>query len=129
MEARPAPPGPHFPVPGVHRGDVELQPLLRQLNGAVQLPLVLVDELGAPRQHLGGAPRIVAEPADETRRAFIGVRPCDLAAIGVQAKVFETGPYTDVLFEAVRDFLKETINFLNPFEMNACKNFRFFFLL
>ena len=64
--------------------------------------------LHPPRQKVwraeivAGAARIMAEETDETKRAFIGVRACDLAAIAVQDKVFEAGPYKDPHYAARR---------------------------
>jgi ferredoxin len=50
----------------------------------------------------GEATEIIAEPLDETKRAFIGVRSCDLAAISVQDKVLIEGPYADPHYAARR---------------------------
>lgn len=64
--------------------------------------------LHPPRQKLWsmeteeGVPRIVAEPADLTRHALIGLRACDLAAIAVQDRVFLDGPYRDPHYAARR---------------------------
>jgi len=44
-----------------------------------------------------------AEPPP--RRAFIGVRPCELAAIAIQDKVFTAGPYADPLYRRQRENL------------------------
>lgn len=43
-----------------------------------------------------------AEPADESKMAFIGVRACELAAIAVQDKVFSGGPFQDAIYGARR---------------------------
>lgn len=53
-------------------------------------------------EKVDGVPVITPQPIDETLRAFIGVRACDLAAIAIQDKVFETGPYTDPQYQARR---------------------------
>jgi sulfhydrogenase subunit beta (sulfur reductase) len=37
------------------------------------------------------------------KRAFIGVRPCELSAIRIQDKVFTGGPYVDAAYKAARD--------------------------
>ena len=64
--------------------------------------------LHPPRQTLwstetvGGVPKITPAPRDDTPRAFLGVRPCDLAAIRVQDRVFEDVPYKDTHYEARR---------------------------
>ncbi|MEJ2029179.1 MAG: 4Fe-4S dicluster domain-containing protein [Maritimibacter sp.] len=50
-----------------------------------------------------GTTEIIPEPHDETLRAFIGVRACDLAAIAIQDKVFLDGPYKDPHYQARRD--------------------------
>jgi ferredoxin len=47
------------------------------------------------RRDGGGAPAIEEEPLDETPLAFVGVRPCELAAIAVQDRVFLGGRYVD----------------------------------
>jgi ferredoxin len=79
--------------------------------GATLGPASWKGVLHPPRQRLwatdeeGGAPRIVPEPLDETKRAFIGVRACDLAAIKVQDKVFLEGPYRDPHYAARRENL------------------------
>lgn len=41
--------------------------------------------------------------ADETKYAFLGVRACELAAIGIQDKVFTGGPYVDPVYAARRN--------------------------
>lgn len=53
----------------------------------------------------GEATRIVPEPLDTTRRAFIGARACDLAAIAVQDRVLTEGPYRDPHYAARRENL------------------------
>ena len=42
-----------------------------------------------------GRPAVKEEPLDETRLAFLGVRPCELHAIGIQDRVFAGGRYVD----------------------------------
>lgn len=42
------------------------------------------------------------EPAPKEKYAFLGVRPCELAAIGIQDTVFLKGPFTDPIYEARR---------------------------
>ncbi len=64
--------------------------------------------LHPPRQTLWrtevteGETKIIATPPDDTLRAFIGVRACDLAAIAIQDKVFQDGPYKDPHYAARR---------------------------
>lgn len=41
-------------------------------------------------------------PIPEQRHAFIGVRPCELAAIGIQDRVFTGGPYVDERYASLR---------------------------
>jgi ferredoxin len=50
----------------------------------------------------GDSTQIHAEPLDTTKRAFIGARACDLAAIAVQDKVLTEGPYKDPHYAARR---------------------------
>jgi ferredoxin len=45
---------------------------------------------------------IEAEPTEPTKYAFLGVRPCELAAIGIQDKVFDNGEYADSGYNARR---------------------------
>ena len=45
---------------------------------------------------------IVAEPLDDSPRAFLGVKPCELAAIEIQDKVFTGGRYKDPHYAARR---------------------------
>jgi formate hydrogenlyase subunit 6/NADH:ubiquinone oxidoreductase subunit I len=48
--------------------------------------------------------RILNGPPGPTRRsAFLGVRACDLAAIGIQDRVLLGGPYRDPIYQARRD--------------------------
>jgi sulfhydrogenase subunit beta (sulfur reductase) len=48
-----------------------------------------------------GGMAVTAEPADE-RWAFLGVRPCELAAIGIQDRVFTGGAHVDARYAARR---------------------------
>ncbi|WP_229738317.1 4Fe-4S dicluster domain-containing protein [Sinisalibacter lacisalsi] len=50
----------------------------------------------------GEETKIIPEPLDTTRRAFIGARACDLAAIAAQDKVLTEGPYRDPQYAARR---------------------------
>lgn len=50
----------------------------------------------------GDDTKIVAEPLDTTKRAFIGARACDLAAIAAQDRVLTEGPYKDPHYAARR---------------------------
>jgi sulfhydrogenase subunit beta (sulfur reductase) len=50
----------------------------------------------------GEETKIIREPLDETRRAFIGARACDLAAIAAQDRVLIEGPYRDPHYAARR---------------------------
>ncbi len=45
---------------------------------------------------------VVEEPHDDTRYALLGVRPCDLAAISIQDRVFLEGGYADPDYAARR---------------------------
>jgi ferredoxin len=45
---------------------------------------------------------IEAEPTEPVKYAFLGVRPCELAAIGIQDKVFDNGEYADSGYNARR---------------------------
>ena len=45
---------------------------------------------------------VAAEPANLARYAFLGVRPCELAALAVQDRVFVDGAYPDAHYTAVR---------------------------
>jgi ferredoxin len=44
-------------------------------------------------------------PADATKRALLGVRACELAALAVQDQVFLHGPYQDPIYRARRESL------------------------
>jgi ferredoxin len=52
-----------------------------------------------------GSPKITAPAPDATPRAFLGVRPCDLAAIAIQDKVFLDGPFRDPRYASRRENL------------------------
>lgn len=47
--------------------------------------------------------RLQPEAHPAVRYAFIGVRPCELAALAVQDRVFVGGPYQDPLYKARRE--------------------------
>jgi ferredoxin len=51
----------------------------------------------------GGVFQVAEEKPETQKTAFIGVRSCDLHAIGVQDKVFLTGRYVDPLYQARRE--------------------------
>jgi len=53
----------------------------------------------------GAQTQIIPEPFDTTKRAFIGARACDLAAIAAQDKVLTQGPYKDPQYAARRENL------------------------
>lgn len=61
-----------------------------------------------PRRRLWSASRtgdgfeVEIEPADPPRYAFLGVRPCELAALVVQDRVFVEGAYPDPHYSAAR---------------------------
>jgi len=50
----------------------------------------------------GGDPVVEEEPLDETPLAFVGVRACELHAIGIQDRVFTGGAFVDRDYEARR---------------------------
>ena len=50
-----------------------------------------------------GVFRILPTPGERRRFAFIGVRACDLAAIGIQDRVMLGGPYADPIYQRRRD--------------------------
>jgi sulfhydrogenase subunit beta (sulfur reductase) len=65
--------------------------------------------LSPPRRRLWSATRgpdgrvaFVEEPSPSVRYAFLGVRACELAAIGVQDRVFAAGPAPDPAYVAAR---------------------------
>lgn len=51
----------------------------------------------------GGTFRIVPEPVQRPKRAFLGVRSCELHAIAIQDKVFVGGPYVEPSYQARRE--------------------------
>ena len=66
-------------------------------------------ELFPPSQRLWTARRdgdvtwdVVPEPHEPPRLALVGVRPCELAAIAVQDRVFLQGPYPDEIYRVRR---------------------------
>jgi len=65
--------------------------------------------LHPPRAPLWSADRapdgtvVVREPVDRHRYALLGVRPCDLAAIGVLDRVLTAGRHTDPVYAGRRD--------------------------
>lgn len=50
-----------------------------------------------------GTFKITPDSRDEPQYAFLGVRPCDLAAIGIQDSVFMTGDFADPGYRARRE--------------------------
>jgi len=50
-----------------------------------------------------GVFRILPAPDERRRFAFVGVRACDLAAIGIQDRVMLEGPYRDAIYQARRE--------------------------
>jgi len=61
-----------------------------------------VISLWAARKGEDGSVAIKSEAGDCPKFAFLGVRACELSAIGVQDKVFCDGPYADVTYLARR---------------------------
>lgn len=53
-------------------------------------------------ERVGDTVRFERDEADTTRRAFVGVRGCELAAIAVQDRVFTGGTYRDSDYESRR---------------------------
>jgi len=51
----------------------------------------------------GNSFQIEAEQNESTKMAFFGVRSCELHALGIQDKVFISGPYIDPLYKARRE--------------------------
>jgi sulfhydrogenase subunit beta (sulfur reductase) len=47
--------------------------------------------------------KVIEEPEEAHRYAFIGVRSCELHAIAIQDRVFLQGPYTDTTYRARRE--------------------------
>lgn len=50
----------------------------------------------------GGGVTFTPEPGDQTRRAFVGVRACEIAAIAIQDRVFMGGTYHDADYASRR---------------------------
>ncbi|NTU78225.1 MAG: sulfite reductase subunit A [Chloroflexales bacterium] len=57
----------------------------------------------AERPAAGGDFAFVEEQPELPRRAFLGVRSCELRAIAIQNTVFTRGPFTDPLYKAIHD--------------------------
>ena len=55
------------------------------------------------RTNGNGAPVVEEEPLDETPLAFVGVRACELSAIGIQDRVFTGGAFADRDYAARRE--------------------------
>lgn len=53
-------------------------------------------------------------PAPVKRRAFVGVRPCDLAAIAIQDRVLLDGPVADDVYAARRSIFVVAVNCTEP---------------
>ncbi|MBI3979661.1 MAG: 4Fe-4S dicluster domain-containing protein [Chloroflexi bacterium] len=51
----------------------------------------------------GGETRFEMAVAEPPKRAFVGVRSCDLHAIAIQDKIFTEGPYVDPFYRARRE--------------------------
>lgn len=51
----------------------------------------------------GSSFTLIEEPHEIPRRAFLGVRSCELHAIDIQTTVFTQGPAIDPLYKALRD--------------------------
>lgn len=51
----------------------------------------------------GSGYQVEEEPDDPPKRAFFGVRPCELAAIQIQDRVFLEGAYVDPIYRARRE--------------------------
>lgn len=79
--------------------------------GATNGPQGIKRILHTPHQRLwrtegsGDATEIIPEPLDDTRRAVIGARACDLAAMAVQDRVLMEGTYGDPHYAARRGSL------------------------
>jgi ferredoxin len=54
-------------------------------------------------QRNNGTFKIIPDPPDTPQYAFLGVRPCDLAAMGIQDSVFMTGAFADPGYRARRE--------------------------
>lgn len=62
-------------------------------------------------QRTNGHFRILPEEQTPTKRAFLGVRACELQAIRIQDKVFLEGPYADSIYKSRRkDLLIIAVN-------------------
>ncbi|MEL7539598.1 MAG: 4Fe-4S dicluster domain-containing protein [Pseudomonadota bacterium] len=68
-----------------------------------------------------GALAIEKEPEDTTKRAFLGVRACEIAAIDIQNQVFVNGPYKGGDYESRRkNTLLIAVNCAAPAETCFC---------
>ncbi|NBC16468.1 MAG: sulfite reductase subunit A [Bacteroidetes bacterium] len=56
----------------------------------------------AERDGTNGSFHVTTDEDDPPRRAFLGVRACELAAIAIQDRVFMEGPYVDPVYAARR---------------------------
>ena len=78
------------------------------LFGYVVGPHSWKQHLFPPRSRLwraergGDTFRVLEEPPEETRYAFLGVRPCELHAIAIQDRVFLEGAYVDPAYRQRR---------------------------
>jgi len=61
------------------------------------------ERLWRARRDEGSAWQVVSEDQGPVRYAFLGVRGCELAAIGVQDRVFLHGPFSDSRYRARRE--------------------------
>jgi ferredoxin len=60
-------------------------------------------------------------PTEATKRALIGVRPCELAAIQMQDRIFLRPPYADPFYRARREnLLLVVVNCLHPGDTCFC---------
>ena len=59
--------------------------------------------LTVARRDPGGRVSFAEAPREIPRVAFLGVRACELAALGIQDRVFLGGPYTDADYQARRE--------------------------
>lgn len=57
----------------------------------------------ATRKNGNGDFEVIAETPEIPKRAFLGVRACELRAIAIQNAVFAMGPYIDPLFKTLHD--------------------------
>jgi sulfhydrogenase subunit beta (sulfur reductase) len=61
----------------------------------------------------GGAANGAATPV--SKRAFIGIRPCELNAIAIQDKIFASGPCSDPVYKSLRkEIFVVAVNCLEP---------------